>query len=304
MNFEDQVRSVLKVKSEEIEHPPALKEKILAQIDFEKKEKSMKKKWIAGIVAAAVMVPTAGFAGYSYLAEQIVGSKEQMIKAGGTETDYNGLERKLQQAKKVLDEKEYNEMAALLKEAAQYSVKVTDKNGTTHPEKLSPAERQQLAEIEKQLAPYSKKMAGDVESHIKELSISESQKLLSFTIKHPSYVPEGYKLEGEVGATWDDVKTPLKPAINMHYAKGNETMVVIQNELEDEGSFHMPQTFDRTANYTLDGYQAFYGEGGQRAYKGLSIIVPKKGEQSAYTIYVSGILEKKELEKIALSVLK
>ncbi|MDE1399006.1 DUF3600 domain-containing protein, partial [Bacillus licheniformis] len=63
----------------------------------------MKKRLIAGVAAAAIMIPTAGFAGYSYLSDGIFGSQENFVAQGGTKAEYQHVEEKLAQAKRVLN---------------------------------------------------------------------------------------------------------------------------------------------------------------------------------------------------------
>ncbi|SDH56827.1 protein of unknown function [Aneurinibacillus thermoaerophilus] len=303
MDIENRLRQILKAEAERMKGTPEMRNRILSSISYKGEQKRMKKRLIAGVAAAAIMIPTAGFAGYSYLSDGIFGSQENFVAQGGTKAEYQHVEEKLAQAKRVLNSKEYKEMEALLKEAAGYHAKMAGPDGTLDASRLSEEEKQRYNQLEKELAPYSAKIMAAEESPVDTLTLEESQKLLTFPVRKPTYVPEGYVLRTEVGAVSKDTKE-RKPVINIYYEKGEEGLGILQQELEDPDDIHLFGTYSNIKEYTLEGFQALYGEKDKRNANGLSLIVPAKGKQSAYHIHVSGPLPKAELEKVALSIVQ
>jgi hypothetical protein len=244
----------------------------------------------------AIVKPLAG-----YMADQIYGSGENIKKIGGTQEDYERFESKLQKARDTLGIKEFGQFVLLLKDMVYYHFKMADLKGNFHPERLSAEEQKEYDQVVEKLQPYFDKLnaaSGVVE--MKAISIEESQKMLSFPIKHPTYLPTGYELSE--GSGYLPSIEGAKPSVHMQYSKDQDALLILQFEMKQPPE-KMPFKFDKENEYSLEGYGAIYGEGGRKEESGLVIWVPKKGEHSSYEIFVTGKLEKDELEKIALSVL-
>lgn len=163
MHIEDDIRLEYQKKAESVKPPRELDERIrlsFGGLTRRKEQPLMKKRLMTGIVAAALMIPTGVFAG-SYLADQIFGSKENMVKHGGTEEKYDRFEAKLQAAKEKLSEQEYEQFAAKLKLLAELQLKTADEQGNAHPDRLQGADREQFEQISKELEPFFSKLSDD-----------------------------------------------------------------------------------------------------------------------------------------------
>jgi hypothetical protein len=303
MDIETRIRRALKEETERMDDEAELKEKVMGAIPFKRERSIMKKRLLAGIVAAAIMVPTAGFAGYSYLADRIFGSQSDFVSQGGSGADYMRLEEKLAQAKKVLSDKEYTEMEALLKEVAQYHAKMSGPDGKLNVNRLTEAERQQYNQLEKRLDPYAAKLEKKQKNSVKILTLEESQKLLSFPVRTPAYVPEGYVLSSAVGALNADSKQ-AKPVINIYYEKGGEGLGILLREVSAGERPGVSDEYASVKEYNLQGYDAILGQDKNGKGSVLSLNVPAQGDKGAYHIYVSGPLSQSEIEKVALSIVR
>ncbi|GIM45836.1 hypothetical protein DNHGIG_13850 [Collibacillus ludicampi] len=157
MNFENQIRSVLQENAQKIKPSAELKEKILSRIEFKNGGAKMKKRLIAGALVAVFLIPSGAFA-YSYLVDQVYGSKENFIQAGGNQKGYEHLESKLQRAKSTLSAEEFGQFILLLKDMAYYNVKMADIHGNLHPERLSAEDQKKYEQIKKEIQPYFDKL--------------------------------------------------------------------------------------------------------------------------------------------------
>lgn len=303
MDFEKQIRQVLKTETEKASETAGMKDKVMNSISFKKERTGMKKRLLAGIAAAVILVPTAGFAGYSYLSDRIFGSQENFVSQGGNGAEYMHLEEKLTQAKRALNEKEYAELEQLLKENAQYHAKMAEPGGKLNVDRLTEEEKKRHDQLEKEMEPYSAKIMATEDRFIDILTIEESQKLLSFPVHHPAYVPEGYTLGSAVGVVAKDSKQK-KPVINMYYEQGDAGIGILQEEMKNGERFEMLDEYGKIKEYKLGGYDARFGQGRAEEGNALLLIVPAQDSGSAYRIYVGGKLPQAELEKIALSIVR
>jgi hypothetical protein len=303
MEFEKQLRQALQTEVDNIRHTEDMKQNVLKNVPYEKGHQSMKKRVIAVMVAAAIMAPTAGFAGYSYLADHIFGSQEKFLSQGGTSEGYEHIEEKLKEAKKILNQQEYEQMESLLREVARYQKKMVGADGKPDMSRLSAAERERYAQLEKELEPYSEKVMQVQHRGVRILTLEESQKLLDFPVRTPIYVPQGYKLSNAVGVLSANAKHD-KPTINMYYEKNGTGLGILQSGMRENDNVGLSNDYARTEEYTLQGYRALFGEKDGNKENTLIVMVPKQGNNSAYRIRVSGTLDRGELEKIALSMIQ
>lgn len=79
MSLDCRVRESIQEEAKGIVAPPELKEKVIVQIKM-KRGGSKKKRLIAGVLAAAFLIPTTGFAYQSIMADGIYGSFENLKK--------------------------------------------------------------------------------------------------------------------------------------------------------------------------------------------------------------------------------
>ncbi|NME98771.1 DUF3600 domain-containing protein [Aneurinibacillus aneurinilyticus] len=301
MDFEKQIRQALKTEAEKASGTEGMKEKVMNNIFLKKGRTRMKKRLLAGIMATAILIPTAGFAGYSYLSDRIFGSQDNFISQGGSRAEYAHIEEKLTQAKRALNEKEYAELEQLLKEIARYHAKMAEPGGKLNVDRLTKEEKQRYNQLEKEMEPYAAKITVKEDNPVDILTIEESQKLLSFPVHHPSYVPEGYTLGSAVGVMDANAKKS-KPVINMYYEHGDAGIGIFQQEIGAGEQVGMPDEYERIQKYKLESYEVTFGQGGSDKEDGLSLVVPAQGGKSAYRIYIAGKFPQAELEKIALSI--
>jgi hypothetical protein len=159
MSLEHNLRQALQEETEGWSAPPELKDRILSGITPSQGGRHMKKKWlIATILAAALLIPTGAYAGYTYLADSVYGSQDNFAQAGGTGQGYDHLEAKLQQAKSSLSEDEFTAFSALLHDIGSYNLKIADSEGLLHPEKLNSADQESYKKLTLKLLPYYEKL--------------------------------------------------------------------------------------------------------------------------------------------------
>lgn len=164
MDLNQKLKKAFIEESEDLNASPQLKRKVLNNIYKQTGGSQMKKKIVmSSILAAALLIPAGVFAGYSYLVDGIYGSKEALVKAGGTEQQYEKLETKLERAKQVLNEREFTEFMSLNKQLADYNLRIADAQGTVHPERLTKEEQQNYDQLLKKLEPYFEKLNGTKE---------------------------------------------------------------------------------------------------------------------------------------------
>ncbi|TKJ08674.1 DUF3600 domain-containing protein, partial [Bacillus cereus] len=117
---------------------------------------------IAGVLAAALLIPTTGFAYQSIMADGIYGSFENLKKHAGTMTleAYMRFSAKLSEAKDEMDTKEYEEFTKELKKLTNAKLTYGDSNGNIDYDQLSPAKREEMKKVSMGLQPYFDKLNG------------------------------------------------------------------------------------------------------------------------------------------------
>ncbi|MNB77445.1 hypothetical protein D3C75_241300 [compost metagenome] len=158
MSLEHQLRQALLEEAGCWQAPPELKGKILREINSVQGGRRMKSWLIATVVAAALLIPTGAYAGYTYLADSVYGSQENFTEMGGTLEGYERLEAKLQQAQNSLSVEDFKALTALLHEIGSYNLRIADNKGNLHPEQLSTQEQDIYQEMTVKLEPYFAKI--------------------------------------------------------------------------------------------------------------------------------------------------
>ncbi|MHA6531241.1 DUF3600 domain-containing protein [Paenibacillus sp. BAC0078] len=158
MSLEENLRRALMDEAEGWSAPPELKGKILERTTPGQGGRHMKKWLIATIIAASLIIPTGVYAGYNYLADSMYGSKDNFIQNVGTLEQYEKLEAKLQQAQMSLSKEDFSALTSLLHELGGFNLKMADKAGNLHPEKLNAADRESYNKLTAELEPYFAKL--------------------------------------------------------------------------------------------------------------------------------------------------
>ncbi|MDR0271524.1 DUF3600 domain-containing protein [Paenibacillus sp.] len=163
MSIDKELREELHQVADSLHSPPELYGRVRKSYQHYLNEKRgrfpMKKRILAGIVAVAILIPSAVFAS-AYLADDIFGSSKTIEQKGGTKEDYQGIEEFLQAAKGKLTEDEFKEYMELTKQLMQLKLKITDEKGIPHEEKLTKEEQQQWEQLSSKLVPYFEKIKG------------------------------------------------------------------------------------------------------------------------------------------------
>ncbi|WP_268626820.1 DUF3600 domain-containing protein [Paenibacillus alvei] len=150
MSIDKELREELRQAADSLHCPPDLYGRVRQSyqhyVDDKKSRYSMKKRVLAGIAAAAILIPSAAFAA-SYLADDIFGSSETIEQHGGSQESYQEIEGILQTAKDKLTEDEFKEFMGLFKQMVELKLKMTDNKGIKHEVKLTKEEQQQFQQL-------------------------------------------------------------------------------------------------------------------------------------------------------------
>ncbi|PEA52528.1 hypothetical protein CON64_23265 [Bacillus pseudomycoides] len=327
MDFEKRLRDEFQKTAEMMQPSSNLQKRVEASFEIYRQEKgkeksSMKKKLLAGLVAAAILVPTGTLAGPT-LVSKIVGTPEEAQKDIGMNSEwYSKFNESIEVAKQVLTKEEFEEFIVLLKEDYEHLKKISiveDGERRTASERINPDDEKQTTERIEKLNKYWAKIQEKF-----NYTIEEVKKVVNFPVQSPTYIPDDYKLEEESVLTEITTGKP-KPIIKMEFknsdagsrkSNAEEGFTIQQSEIfSQKGTFYMNKPFDqftqrepkfdKISTYTLEGYNVTLGEHQRGKVKGMKIIIPEKDGRSAYQIYINAsILPKEELEKILLSMLK
>ncbi|KAA0745506.1 hypothetical protein DN389_13835 [Bacillus sp. AY3-1] len=332
MDFEKYVTNELKRKAANIEPSPNLEDKVQASFykyqKMRNKEKtSMKKKLLLGFVAAAILIPTGTFAGTT-LMDKIVGTPEKARQdMGMTEDGYNLVMERIEIAKSIFTEEDFEKYVALLQETYHFYKKVSVvENGErqyTATNRLNADEEKRDREVMEQLNIYEER----INQHF-TYTFEQAEKITGFPIKHPTYIPVGHQLVFEEVKAEATLDKPV-PLITMRYENRNvkkephtsdvelvftiHQLEIVEGEYKD---YFLDRPFDKPSKrgqnftgdikkYTLNGYDVTFGEYKESNVRAMEIVVPAKEGKNAYQIYINGsMLSKKELEKVILSIVE
>ena len=153
MSLDERLKTALKEETKEWNAPVELKGKILNQIAHHQGGRRVKTWVVTCIVAAALLIPTGAFAGYSYLSDAMYGSQHNVAAFGVTPEQYDELEAKLQAARQNLSEEKFTKFMSLLKELGTLNVKMADAIGKFNIENLSAEEQHSYKRLTTELEP-------------------------------------------------------------------------------------------------------------------------------------------------------
>lgn len=332
MDFERYVTNELKRKAESLDPSPSLDNKVqnsfykYQQLKMKKKA-SMKKKLLLGFVAAAILIPTGTFAGTTIM-DKIVGTPEKARQdTGMTEDGYNLVMERIEIAKSIFTEEDFEKYVALLQETYHFYKKVSVvENGErqyTATNRLNDDEEKRDREVMEQLNTYEER----INQHF-TYTFEQAEKITGFPIKHPTYIPVGHQLVFEEIKAEATLDKPM-PLITMRYENRNvkkephtsdvelgftiHQLEIVEGEYKD---YFLDRPFDKPPErghnftgdikkYKLNGYDVTFGEYKESNVRAMKIVVPGKEGENAYQIYINGsMLSKKELEKVLLSMVE
>jgi len=159
MKLDEQLRSAYQEETKDWIISARVKHNVLH--DVRKKSSLLtrgRKWWVTALLAAVLIIPTAAYAGYTYLADSIYGARENITQLGGTATDYERLEAKLQQAEVHFTESEFELYMGLLKQFGQMALTHADARGKLNPDSWSREEQEKYKQITAKLQPFFDKL--------------------------------------------------------------------------------------------------------------------------------------------------
>ncbi|MEC2712968.1 hypothetical protein P9Z56_26355 [Bacillus cereus] len=332
MDFERYVTNELKRKAENIEPSPNLDNKVQTsfykyQQSKMKRKVSMQKKLLLGFVAAAILIPTGTFAGTT-LMDKIVGTPEKARQGMGmTEDGYNGVMERIEIAKSIFIEKDFDKYVTLLQESYYFYKKVSvvenGKRQYTATDRLNADEETRDREVMEQLHTYEER----INQHF-TYTFEQAEQITGFPVKHPTYIPVGHQLVLEEVKAEATLGKPM-PLITMRYENQNvkkqphtsdaelgftiHQLEIVEGEYKD---YFIDKPFDKPSErgpnftgdikkYKLNGYNVTFGEYKESHVRAMKIVVPAREGRNAYQVYINdSMLSKNELEKVLLSVVE
>lgn len=159
MKLDEQLRSAYQEETKDWIISERVKHNVMNGTQKKTTNLQRSKTWrVTILLLAALLIPTGAYAGYTYLADSIYGSRENIAPLGGTAADYERLEAKLQQAKAHFTESEFQLYLGLLKQFGQMALTHADSRGTMNPDSWSIEEREKYKQITAKLEPFFDKM--------------------------------------------------------------------------------------------------------------------------------------------------
>lgn len=208
MSLDCKVRESIREEAKGIVAPSELKEKVIVQIKMNQGGRKRKKHLIAGVLAAAFLIPTTGFAYQSIMADGIYGSFENLKKHAGTMTleAYMRFSAKLSEAKDEMGTKEYEEFTKELKKLTNAKLAYGDSNGNIDYDQLSTVKREELKKVEMELQPYFDKLNG----HRSSKEVLTSKEYEQYMEALMSYQTVLVKTKSSGGITVEEVPEAYK----------------------------------------------------------------------------------------------
>ncbi|PFR27672.1 MULTISPECIES: M56 family metallopeptidase [Bacillus cereus group] len=233
--------------------------------------------------------------------ERTIGTKEQALaELKIPESQYEKMMDETAAAKKYLTKDEFDTYITLQGEWYALQKKAIALGGD--PERLSAEEQNKIEKIAEELGPLWEK----VRKHF-IFTKEEARKIVDFPIEKPTYVAEGYQLTKERVDTEVTIGKP-NPIINSEYRGEEFGYTIYQSAVLEKGKdpfYFWINDNDKMENYELEGTKVTFAKMTGSNVKAMKMIVPATGKQSAYqVVIVDDVLNKAELEKIMLSMLK
>ncbi|MGH1145641.1 M56 family metallopeptidase [Bacillus pseudomycoides] len=227
------------------------------------------------------------------IVEKMIGTKEQAFaEFHVSEGRYEYILEEMEVARNLLTKEEFDQLIKLQPE--EYIIDKKIRSVGTHGN-LEPDDQKKLEENSKAIEP----LWGKIYSHFTFTSFD-------FPIKKPTYVAKGYELKREKVETVITTKK-LNPIINSEYRAGEFGYTIYQSAVLEKGRdpfYFWINDNDKIENYEREGAKFTFAKMTGSNVKGMKMIVPAKGKDSAYqVVIIDDVLNKAELEKIMFSML-
>ncbi|GMB10144.1 uncharacterized protein DUF3600 [Thermolongibacillus altinsuensis] len=164
MNLENRLKESLQEKGKELVPPPELKTKVMSSITTVSGK--MKKRLVAGILTASLLIPASVFASQSFLADELYGSFENLKKhiASATMESYLLLSAKLSQAKGELEQEDYDRFKELLHVVTSSKMEYGDPYGNIDYDQIPSEKVDEIKQAMMEVQPYFDKLNGQKSS--------------------------------------------------------------------------------------------------------------------------------------------
>ncbi|WP_176524709.1 M56 family metallopeptidase [Bacillus pseudomycoides] len=227
------------------------------------------------------------------IVEKMIGTKEQAFAEFHiSEGRYEYILQEMEVVRNLLTKEEFDQLIKLQRE--EYIIDKKIRTVGTF-ENLEPEDQKKLEENSKAIEP----LWGKIYSHFTSRSFD-------FPYKKPTYVAKGYELKrGKVEPVITTKK--LNPIINSEYRAGEFGYTIYQSAVLEKGRdpfYFWINDNDKIENYEREGAKFTFAKMTGSNVKGMKMIVPAKGKDSAYqVVIIDDVLNKAELEKIMFSML-
>ncbi|MGG3519778.1 M56 family metallopeptidase [Bacillus pseudomycoides] len=227
------------------------------------------------------------------IVEKMIGTKEQAFaEFHVSKGRYEYILEEMEIARNLLTKEEFDQFIKLERE--EYIIDKKIRTVGTF-EDLEPDDQKKLDETSKAIEPLWRK----IYSHFTSRSFD-------FPYKKPTYVAKGYELKREKVEPVITTKK-LNPIINSEYRAGEFGYTIYQSAILERGRDPFYQWIndnDKIENYEREGAKFTFAKMTGSNVKGMKMIVPAKGKDSAYqVVIIDDVLNKAELEKIMFSML-
>lgn len=259
-------------------------------------------KLVISLAASLFIIGTTMALGKSYIVDatetliaQIFGSKEELLETFPNESHrLSEIEKHFELVKQQLTEDEFANYKQLMKKQTE----ILDKMALEKREYPNAEEEKRIEEIQKKAGQYEKRLE-ELTTH----TLEEARRMVRYPINLPAYVPKGYKLESEETFT-EEKNVDKDPIVEFQY-RAKENGFGYRTTIQKIG--HNPEgeletlKYDYINAYILKGYKFEFAYYEDSNVQGMRVTIPEKG----YEIILSAdILQKKEMEKILLSMIE
>ncbi|WP_121614203.1 DUF3600 domain-containing protein [Mesobacillus foraminis] len=190
MSLENRLMESLQAKGRELTPPPELKVKVMNNIY--PVNGRMKKRLVAGILTATLLIPTGVFASQSFFADELYGSFENLKKhiSNATMEGYLLLSAKLSQAKGELGKEEYKEFSQLLNVVTNSKMNYGDRYGNIDYSEVPAKKVNEIKQALMVIQPYFDKLNGQ-KSSIEVLSPEEYNNYIEALMTYETILAQG-----------------------------------------------------------------------------------------------------------------
>lgn len=222
MNFENKVKQALQERSKKVTPPVELKERVLHHINPISNGNRLKRRIIAGVIAACFIIPTGAMAYQAYLVDELYGSFDNVKKHISTATmeNYMLLNARLSQVRGELGQEEYNTFKEHLKVLSTAKLEYGDSYGNIDYDLVPEVNLLQIKQALFEIQPYFDRLNNDLSS--KEVLNPEEYELYIEALMTYEKIVVQSGINPSEGVNMEDIRPDLQ-----------ETFASVQNTLQE-----------------------------------------------------------------------